>query len=139
MQIYVYFLIKYVAFPFGQISSTTISVTISWANSTLLQATVSSTDPTLTNPANNKRNGTVYTWTQTLTDRTFEWNTAFRIHGIQAMPTTTNDYQWTQESELEAQNGGGSKTVWNSTALQTVCTAAQYSVGYMGVTLLQFL
>lgn len=21
------------------------------------------------------------------------------------MPTTTNDYQWTQESELEAQNG----------------------------------
>lgn len=32
-----------------------------------------------------------------------------------------------------------SKPVWNSTALQTVCTAAQYSVGYMGVTLLQFL
>lgn len=57
------------------------------------------------------------------------------------MPTTTNDYQWTQESELEAQNGEKkkSKPVWNSTALQTVCTAAQYSVGNMGVTLLQFL
>lgn len=25
------------------------------------------------------------------------------------MPTTTNDYQWTQESELEAQNGGKKK------------------------------
>lgn len=67
----------------------------------------------------NIKNGTVYTWTQTLTDRTFEWNTAFRIHGIQAMPTTTNDYQWTQESELEAQNGEKKK---KQTSLKFYCT-----------------